>query len=64
MTEYHSFYEIHSQTPAAIIEVGFLYLDRDFLTSEPEKAANGIVDGVLCFLNNEPINLEPASATP
>lgn len=57
MTEYHTFREIHSQTPAAIIETGFLYLDRDFLTSEPEVAARGIVDGILCYVNNEPAAL-------
>ena len=57
MTEYHSFYEIHSQTPAAIIEVGFLYLDRDFLTSQPAAAARGIVDGLLCYISNEPAEL-------
>jgi N-acetylmuramoyl-L-alanine amidase len=55
MTEYHSFFEIDPDTPAAIIETGFLYLDRDFLTGSPEIAARGIVDGVLCFLNNEPV---------
>lgn len=57
MTEYHTFYEIHSNTPAVIIETGFLYLDRDFLTSQPEQAARGIVDGILCYVNKEPINL-------
>ncbi len=55
MTEYHSFLEIHSQTPAAIIETGFLYLDRDFLTEQPQLAALGIVDGILCYLNQEPV---------
>jgi len=54
MTEYHSFYEIHSQTPAAIIEVGFLFLDRGFLTRNPDVAARGIVEGLLCYVNNEP----------
>lgn len=63
MTEYHTFYEIHSQTPAAIIETGFLYLDRDFLTQHPDLAARGIIDGVMCFLNNEPAFL-PGEATP
>ncbi len=63
MTEYHTFYEIHSQTPAAIIETGFLYLDRDFLTRHPDTAAQGIVEGVLCYLNNEPAFL-PGAATP
>jgi N-acetylmuramoyl-L-alanine amidase len=57
MTEYHTFYEIHSNTPAVIIETGFLYLDREFLTSEPEQAARGIVDGILCYVNKEAINL-------
>jgi len=57
MTEYHTFYEIHNQTPAAIIETGFLYLDRDFLTEQPERAAQGIVDGLLCYINREPIEL-------
>lgn len=63
MTEYHTFYEIHSQTPAAIIETGFLYLDRDFLTRRPDLAAQGIAEGVLCYLNNEPAFL-PGEATP
>ena len=63
MTEYHTFREIHSQTPAAIIETGFLYLDRDFLTSQPEKAARGIADGILCYVNNEPASL-PWETTP
>ena len=56
MTDYHSFYEIHHQTPALIIETGFLYLDRDFLTKNPEKAAQGIVAGILCYLNQEPVS--------
>ncbi len=57
MTAYHSFYEIHSQTPAAIIETGFLYLDRDFLTMKPEVAATGIIEGILCYVHNEPVYL-------
>jgi N-acetylmuramoyl-L-alanine amidase len=57
MTEYHTFKEIYSQTPAAIIETGFLYLDRDYLTSHPDDAARGIAEGVLCYVNNEPASL-------
>lgn len=57
MTEYHTFYEIHNQTPAAIIEVGFMYLDRDFLTQQSDKAASGIVEGLLCYVNNQPATL-------
>jgi N-acetylmuramoyl-L-alanine amidase len=63
MTEYHSFREIHSQTPAAIIEVGFLFLDRGFLTRNPDLAARGIVEGLLCYVNNEPATL-PLEAPP
>jgi N-acetylmuramoyl-L-alanine amidase len=53
MTDYHNFREIDPGTPGAIIEVGFLNLDRDMLTNRPGDAARGIVDGILCFLHNE-----------
>jgi len=55
MTSYHAFGEIDENTPAAIIETGFLNLDRQFLTETPEKAAQGISAGIVCFLNNESI---------
>jgi len=61
MTSYHAFDELHEDTTAAIIEVGFLNLDRDLLTQHPDRAAQGIVDGVMCFLNNEEI---PFASTP
>jgi N-acetylmuramoyl-L-alanine amidase len=57
MTEYHSFSEIDPDTIAAIIETGFLNLDRNYLTSHTDKVADGIVQGILCFINNE--NIEP-----
>ena len=63
MTAYHTFNEVHSETPAVIIEVGFLFMDRDFMTRNPDRAARGIVDGVLCFINNEPAGL-PEDAAP
>jgi N-acetylmuramoyl-L-alanine amidase len=50
MTEYHAFYEIEPQTPAAIIEVGFMAADRWLLTQRQDLVAQGIVDGLLCFL--------------
>ena len=56
MTSYHAFDEINENTPAAIIETGFLNLDRQFLTEKPEVAAQGIVNGILCFIKNESIN--------
>jgi len=55
MTQYHSFYEVHLSTPIAIIETGFLNLDRRILTEEPYKVAQGVIDGILCYLLNEPV---------
>lgn len=55
MTEYHGFNELDATTPAAIIETGFLYLDRPLLTRKPEVVAAGITNGLRCFLNNEPL---------
>jgi len=57
MREYHAFREIDPSTVAAIIETGFLNLDRELLTKQTERVAAGIVDGILCFANNE--NIEP-----
>ena len=50
MTRYHTFYEIDPQTPGAIIEVGFMLADRDMLLNSPDRVAQGIVDGILCFV--------------
>ena len=51
MTNYHGFYEIAPDTPAAIVETGFLYLDRSILTQRADLVAQGIVDGLTCFLS-------------
>ncbi len=59
MTSYHAFSEIDENTPAAIIEVGFLNLDRTILTQKPDIIAQGIVAGIVCFLNNENITSTP-----
>ena len=53
MTHYHVFYDIDPETPAAIIEVGFLAADRDLLLNRQDLVAQGIVDGLLCFLEDE-----------
>jgi N-acetylmuramoyl-L-alanine amidase len=53
MTYYHAFQVIDPATPAAIIETGFLFLDRDLLTNHPDKVAEGIVSGVICFITNQ-----------
>jgi len=53
MTRYHAFSEIDPNTTAGIIEIGFLNLDQDILTSNPELLADGIVAGIKCYMNNE-----------
>jgi len=59
MREYHAFREIDPSTVAAIIETGFLNLDREILTKRTDLIAAGIVDGILCFANNESIEPSP-----
>jgi len=53
MTDYHAFSVIDTATPAAIIETGFLNLDRSLLVDHPDTVADGLVAGILCFVNNE-----------
>lgn len=55
MTRYHAFDEVDPNTPVAIIETGFMNLDRAFLTQTPELAAEGIAKGIICFIRNENI---------
>jgi N-acetylmuramoyl-L-alanine amidase len=50
MTQYHAFNTIAPQTPGAIIEVGFMLADRELLTEHTELLAQGIVEGITCFL--------------
>ena len=56
MTRYHAFSEIDPNTTAGIIEVGFLNLDQEILTSKPELLADGIVAGIKCYLENEGVS--------
>ncbi|MFQ5409594.1 MAG: N-acetylmuramoyl-L-alanine amidase [Anaerolineales bacterium] len=55
MTYYHAYREIAPETPAAIIEVGFLNLDREMLVNHPDQVAQGITDGILCYVYQEPV---------
>ncbi len=55
MTFYHGFDELDPVTPAAIIETGFLNLDRRILTEEPHRVAQGIIDGIICYVRGEPV---------
>jgi N-acetylmuramoyl-L-alanine amidase len=56
MTDYHAFDEIDPQTPAVIIEIGFMNLDYELLTQRPDLIARGVTDGILCYVRNETIS--------
>jgi N-acetylmuramoyl-L-alanine amidase len=51
MTNYHAFREIAPGTPALIIEVGFLNLDREMLTTNVDRPIAGLISGIRCFLD-------------
>lgn len=55
MTVYHGFNELDPNTPAAIIEVGFLNLDRSMLANHRDLIAQGVAEGILCYARNEPV---------
>ncbi len=55
MTQYHGFNEIDANTPAAIIELGFLNLDKDMLVNHPDLVSQGVTEGILCYTRNEPV---------
>jgi N-acetylmuramoyl-L-alanine amidase len=61
MTEYHAFSEVDPNTISAVITTGFLNLDYKILTEETERIASGVVQGVLCFINNESVQPTPLS---
>lgn len=53
MTEYHTFSEVAVDTPTAIIELGFMRNNRDMLTQHQELLAQGVANGIRCFLHPE-----------
>jgi N-acetylmuramoyl-L-alanine amidase len=63
MTSYHAFSEVDPNTIAGIIETGFLNLDQEILTQHTDQVADGVVDGILCFVNNENVDPPPAPTT-
>ena len=50
---YHIFRDIGAVTPAIRLEMGSLKTDRKVLTERADTVSEGIVAGLLCFLNNE-----------
>jgi len=57
MTDYHIFREINPLTPGAIIELGFMFNDRDLLTGNQDLLARGITNGILCYLEPGDANI-------
>lgn len=55
MTQYHTFNEVADSTSAVVIDIGYLNLDRVLLTSDPDKVARGIYNGIRCYIRNEPL---------
>jgi N-acetylmuramoyl-L-alanine amidase len=56
MRDYHAFREVNANTPAAIIELGFMSSDRDTLLYHQDRLAKGIVDGLDCFLDSQSLH--------
>jgi len=52
MTRYHAFRRISPETPAALIECGFMGGDRSLLTQEQHRVAAGIANGILAFVES------------
>ncbi|MDI7277167.1 MAG: N-acetylmuramoyl-L-alanine amidase [Anaerolineae bacterium] len=50
MTGYHAFHKLAPDTPAAIVELGFLGADRELLTAAQERVVQGIVEGLIEFV--------------
>lgn len=48
---FHIFRDIHAETPAVLIEVGSLKTDRSLIVSRAGTVSDGIVAGILCYLN-------------
>lgn len=53
MTRYHAFRKIAAQTPGVIIETGYMGGDWGVIGRRPAVAADGIVDGLVCFWGSE-----------
>jgi len=50
---YHIFRDIHATTPAVRLEMGSMNTDRRVLVGQADATAQGIANGILCFLSNQ-----------
>lgn len=59
MTEYHAFRKVGLNTPAAILEMGFLGGDGDLLQHRQDIVAQGVVNAIYCYLSGDNAGLAP-----
>jgi N-acetylmuramoyl-L-alanine amidase len=55
MSSYHPFDEVNNITPIIVIETGYLNLDRQILTEQPDLLAFGIYSGLVCYIRGEAV---------
>ena len=58
---FYAYNMINDYTTASIIETGYLNLDYRVLTEKTGKIAQGIADGILCYINNETVTESDSS---
>ncbi|NJL92564.1 MAG: N-acetylmuramoyl-L-alanine amidase [Anaerolineae bacterium] len=63
LVEYHVFNKISVDTPTVIVELGFMFENRQLLVERPDDMARGIVDGIDCFLKPGSV-LVPTAPSP
>lgn len=61
LVDYHAFRQVSIDTPTVIVELGFMFADRQLLTERPNDMAQGLFEGILCFLS--PQDLPPQTPT-
>jgi N-acetylmuramoyl-L-alanine amidase len=61
LVDYHAFRKVSVDTPTVIVELGFMFADRQLLTERPDDMARGLFEGLLCFL--DPQAVPAASST-
>jgi len=57
--QYHIFRDVDPNTPAVMIEVGSLSTNRDLISKQRDAIAQGIYDGIVCYLEQTSAGLRP-----
>lgn len=66
MADYHAFRKIAPGVPGIIIEVGFMNIDREILTTKPDLLADALTQGILCYVDEirTGVTYTPSTAPP